>query len=283
MKLSKAITTYVDDVRVRRSKGTATAYESDLTQFQRSVTVDTVLHVTPEAIRAFLARGSAAGHSMGTLHRRLVVIRGFCRWGMRHGLWASNPADAVDQIRKPRQLPRPFSDDEVNALLSLELKPREALIRALLLYTGLRVSPICDIKIGDISFAPPEIRALVKGAKTQVIKLHPGLAELLRAYIAKQTDFKAYSFLLARWNGHHPQRRDLERITARWGQRAGVPNCIPHRFRHSFATKLLRNTKDIRLVQKAMGHEDISSTALYTLVTDAAEAKAVAELKWGPE
>ena len=281
MKLSKAITAYLDDLKLRKSPATVTAYESDLNRFRFYVSMDTVLHVTPEAIKRFLAATSDAGISMGTLHRRIATLRSFCRWGVTHGLWAASPAESVDQVPKPKRLPRPFSDDEVAALLALELQPREALVRALLLYTGLRVTPICTLKVGDISFVPPVLRALVKGAKTQVVKLHPGLIEQLRAYVTQHTDGKAHTFLLAQHAGHHPHRRDVQRMTARWGQRAGVLGCTPHRFRHSFATKLLRITKDLRVVQVAMGHEDIASTTIYTLVTDESEAAAIAKLDWG--
>jgi len=283
MKLSKAITAYLDDLRVRKSAATVTAYESDLNRFRFYVPMDTVLHVTPDAIQRFIVATSAAGIKNATLHRRIATLRSFCRWGVKQGLWASSPADHVEQVAKPKRLPRPYSDQDVNALLALELDPREALIRALLLYTGLRVTPICDIKVGDVSFMPPVIRATVKGARTQVIKLHPGLAELLRAYIAKHTDLKAYSFLLARWPGHHPLRRELERITWRWGQRARVADCTPHRFRHTFATKLLKNTRDIAMVKKALGHEDVNSTMIYTFVTDQDEADAVAGVSYGTE
>ena len=85
-------------------------------------------------------------------------------------------------IPKPKRIPRPFSDDEINALMALDLTPREKVVRALLIYTGLRVSPLCSIKLGDISYAPPAIRVLVKGSKLQVVKMHGGLAELVKTY-----------------------------------------------------------------------------------------------------
>jgi len=102
------------------------------------------------------------------------------------------------------------------------LQPREKVVRALLIYTGLRVSPLCSIKLGDISYAPPVIRVLVKGAKIQVVKMHGGLAELVKAYAVAHIDLKGQTFLLAHYPGHHPHRRDIERMTARWGERAGV-------------------------------------------------------------
>lgn len=280
MKLTKAIAAFIEEISRSKAPLTVTAYESDLNRFRFHVQMDTVLHVTPDAIRRWLAASSAEGNGMATLHRKIATMRTFGRWGVKRELWTTSPAESIEQIRRPKGLPRPFSDDEIASLLALELPPREDIARALLLYTGLRVSAVCGIKVGDVSFAPPAIRALVKGAKIQIIKMHPALVEMLKVFITRETDGKAYSFLLANSPRHHPRRRDVERMTTRWGARAGVPNCTPHRFRHSFATKLLRTTKDLRLVQRAMGHEDISSTAIYTLVTDEAEAAAIAMLSW---
>lgn len=283
MKLTKAIAAFITYVRDERKYAalTVTAYESDLHRLQFHVPMDTVLHVTSDTIKRWIAASSAEGNSPATLHRKIATVRTFGRWGVRVGLWTKSPAEDIEQIPKPKGLPRPFSDAEVAAVLALDLTPRETITRALLLYTGLRVSPICGIKVGDISFAPPTIRALVKGAKVQVIKLHPELVEALRSFVTKHTDGKAYTLILANSPRHHPHRRDVERMTQRWGERAAVPNCTPHRFRHYFATKLLQQTGNLRLVQRAMGHEDISSTALYTFVSDDEEAAAVAQLNFG--
>ena len=75
-------------------------------------------------------------------------------------------------------------------------------------------------------------------------------------------------------------RRQLEDLTHRWGHAAGVPHCLPHRFRHTYATRLLRAGVDIRLVKELLGHEDIKSTVIYTEVTDAALSEAVLRLPW---
>jgi integrase/recombinase XerD len=198
---------------------------------------------------------------------------------VRNGIWLQNPSDRIDQVRRPKYLPRPFSDAEINAIWALDLTPREAIVRHLLLYTGLRVSPICALKVGDIVFSPATIRAWVKGAKHQVIQMHPELVEPLQSFIRNHTDGKAHSLLLTD-GGRHPERRVIERMTRRWGQRAGVALCLPHRFRHTFATQLIRSGINPRIVKEMLGHEDFSSTMLYTLVTESDEATAMAKLSW---
>jgi site-specific recombinase XerD len=150
-----------------------------------------------------------------------------------------------------------------------------------LLMTGLRISPACALKVGDISFDPPTIRALVKGAKVQVIEMHPALRDLLYNYVLAETDLKGQTYLFRNSRGRPLNRKTGEKLLKAWGQRAGVPNCLPHRLRHTFGTELLVKTRDLRLVQEAMGHEDISSTAVYTKVTQDRLREGIGQLPWG--
>ena len=87
------------------------------------------------------------------LHRKQACLRMFARSGLTLGLWTAHPTAALASIPKPKRVPRPFSDDEINALMALDLVPREKVVRALI-YTDLRVSPLCSTKLGDISYAP---------------------------------------------------------------------------------------------------------------------------------
>ena len=122
---------------------------------------------------------------------------------------------------------------------------------------------------------------LVYGSKLHVVKMPVRLAELVKTYAVAHTDLKGQEFLRAYSPRHHPHRRDIERMTARWGELASVADYTPHRFRHTFAAWLLRTTKNLRLVQTALAHSDISDTALYTLVTNEEEAGAIGELDFG--
>lgn len=281
MRLSQAKEAFLKSLQGNKSKATIAAYDSDLTRFIGYVVANSVLAFTPDRVQDYFNLLASEGLKRATLHRKMSAIRMFARFGLIHGLWTADPTARLPRIPKPKRMPRPFSDDELAALMGLPLEPREKVIRALLIYTGLRVSPLCAIKLGDIDYAPPRIRALVKGAKIQVVKMHPGLAELVKAYAVAHTDLKGQSFLLGRHPGHQPRRRDVERMTDRWGVAAGVVNCTPHRFRHTFATRLLRETGNLRLVQQALAHESIEDTALYTLVTGGQEAEAIGGLDFG--
>jgi len=282
MRMSSAVAEWLTEVKTQHP-GTATwtAYKSDLHRLVSFASIDTILHFTPELCRNYFASISSQGIRPSTLHRKMAAVSEFGKWGVRNKLWHANPMDGVARVRRPRHLPRPFSNDEMARLFALDLEPVERVMRGMLFLTGLRVTPLCKLKVGDVSYDPPTIRAWVKGAKTQVIQMHPALKDLLYSYTLAHSDLRGQSPLLAQPNGRPYHRKTIERITAEWGVRAQVPACLPHRFRHSFATRLLEAGVDIRLIKEAMGHEDISSTAIYTQVTDAKLAAAIGKLdKW---
>ena len=280
--LSSAITAFISDLKVRKSKLTVIAYQSHLRRLAAKAPVDSVRCFMPELIRLELQTASAAGIKMSTLHGKRACFNTFGKWGVKHGLWVKNPVDDIEPIRSPQHAPRPFSTDELVRLAALRLPAKQAMLRLILTLTGLRVTPICHLKVGDVSFRPPEIRAWVKGAKMQVILLQPILAETLRAYITKHTDGKAQSFLFPNRRGGPMHRLAVEGFTKHWGAKAHVPACTPHRFRHKFATDLYDRTRDIRIVKEAMGHADIGSTIVYAEVTNHQLRSALETLAWPP-
>lgn len=281
MRLSAAIDAFIDSL-IDKSPLTRSAYKSHLTRLAANAGADSVLRFTGELVSNHLLWASSQeNRRMSTLHARMAAFRQFAKWGVKNGLWQRDPLVALDSIRRPKTMPRPFSEDETRRLLALDLPSMENVARALLFFTGLRVTPLCGIKLGDISYEPPTIRALVKGAKVQVIQMHPDLKDLLYGYTLAATDLKGQTPLLRKKSGAPLRRRDLEKLTHEWGLKAGVVNCIPHRFRHTFATGLLKATGNLRVVQEALGHADPASTMLYTQVLGDDVAAAIKRLPWG--
>lgn len=183
-------------------------------------------------------------------------------------------------IKRPKHLPRPFHDEEAARLLALELPPMERTLRAVLFGSGLRATPICGLRVGDVNETPPQLRAFVKGSKVQVVPIAPELRDLSVSYAVALGRLKAQDYLFRQRSGKPITRRELEDTTHRWGVAASVPDCLLHRFRHTYATRLLRAGVDIRLVKELLGHENIKSTVVYTEVTDAALSDAVLRLPW---
>jgi site-specific recombinase XerD len=136
------------------SAATRTAYESNLNILVALATVrakDTVFALTPALVRSYFVELSVKDLKLSTLHRRRASIAEFIRWGVRKRLWNADSLNEVPEIRKPKTLPRLFAEDERDRLMALTLPSEERLLRAMLYYTGLRVSAICEVRVADIS------------------------------------------------------------------------------------------------------------------------------------
>jgi integrase/recombinase XerD len=267
MQLRKAIWEFIEHAKaVRRSPDTIKAYEADLHLLQVHIISedrDTVLAVTGDRLASFFAKQSAKGYALGTLNRRRSNIASFLKWGVKRRYWLATPMDEVDPLPRSRTLPRPYSKAERERLLALPLSPQENLLRALLYYTGLRVTPISQLRAQDIEMSDGtwRIRSVGKGSKTHVIGVIPEL----------QAAFKGYTFtgvyLFGYEDGTPWKRRAVERRVTLWGLAADVKPCTPHRFRHTLATMLLEKGVPITQISKLLGHADISTTMIYTEVS----------------
>lgn len=284
MRLTKAVEWWVTELKMTdKSRGTISVYESDLRRLaDLAKPLDVIQSFDADLCLRFMTEAREAGCIQSTLHRKQSALSSFAKWGIGKRLWLANPMDEIPHVKKPKHLPRPFQELEQQRLLALALPPYERLVRALLFFTGLRVTPICGIKVGDISLGgdQPHLRALVKGAKIQIVKLHPELVALIAAYLTDHPELRLSHYLLATKRGRSPRREVIEAMTAMWGLNADVPDCEPHRFRHAFATELLNQGVDIRVIRDAMGHADISSTMIYTKVSDAVLTREIGKLRW---
>jgi site-specific recombinase XerD len=232
---------------------------------------------------------SKKGLTMSTLSRRRATINEFGRWGARQRYWERSPVEDLPKIKKPpRPLPRPFTEEERDRLFALELSEDERVMRALLYFAGLRVSEVCGLHLGDITLGtldePGTLRPRGKGSKERVLPIAPGLFPILRDYVLARSSLNPRDFLLTQKDGTPWRRRSAERRTARWGTAARVHDCTPHRFRHTFATDLLRQGTDIRYIQALLGHARLDTTEIYTQVANPELVKAVNRLRiTGPD
>lgn len=282
MRFSKAIDTFIADLEAaKKSPATRHGYQTDLLKLLPLLRRDTVLDITPEALRDAMRTWSSQGLAQNTLFRRQTAIRAFCRWARKQRMWAENPTDLMDTIGQAECLPRPFEREEADRIWALELPPVEDLCRALLLFTGLRVEGVCSLTIAAVSADMSQLRAMGKRGRVQMIEVHPILADKLAAHLLTRQGAKPYDPLLARPSGLRISRRTVEKWTQRWGQAVNVLHCTPHRFRHLFGSELLESTGNLRTVQEAMGHASIRSTQIYTRVRSSTVRAAILTLPWG--
>jgi integrase/recombinase XerD len=261
----------------RRAPKTVEAYRRDLTQL-RGFLGKPVATATLEELERYTAQLRADGLSGATIARRTAAARSFYRHQQLLGARDDNPAAAIKLPRRAKPLPKTLSPGEAERLIQAAAgtQPRALRDHALveLLYgAGLRVSEAVGLEKAGIDLDDRLVRVIGKGGKERVVPIGRHAAEALRRYLARgrpylDTRHRPELFLNAR--GGALTRAGAFLILRKLAEKAGLdPHRVhPHLLRHSFATHLLEGGADLRSVQEMLGHADLSTTELYTHVTD---------------
>ncbi|MEX2644655.1 MAG: tyrosine recombinase [Gaiellaceae bacterium] len=261
----------------RRAPRTVEAYSRDLQGLARSLDHSPAT-ATTEELELWIADLRAQGLASSTVARRIAASRTFFRHLVLLGHREDNPAAELDLPRRTRKLPRTLSAGEAERLIEAAAgtTPRALRDRALveLLYgAGLRVSEAVGLDRTGIDLDDRLVRCLGKGGKERIVPIGRQAAEALRLYLARGRPFldtrhRPELFLNAR--GGPLTRAGAFLIVRRLAEKAGLePQRVhPHLLRHSFATHLLEGGADLRSVQEMLGHADLSTTELYTHVSD---------------
>jgi integrase/recombinase XerD len=264
-------------IAAQRSPRTVDAYRRDLSALALFLEAP-VGDVTTEELERWLASMRAAGLASSTVSRRLAAVRSFFRHQVLLGARADNPAAAIRPPRRPRALPRTLSPSETERLIDAAngTMPRTMRDRALveLLYgAGLRVSEALGLQKASVDLDERIVRVLGKGGKERIVPLGRPAAEAVRRYLAlgrPHLDRRHRPDLFLNARGGALTRGGAFLILRRLAEKAGLePGRVhPHLLRHSFATHLLEGGADLRSVQEMLGHADLSTTELYTHVSD---------------
>jgi integrase/recombinase XerD len=261
----------------RRAARTVDAYRRDLAQLA-AWRRGPVSAATTEELERWLAELRAAGVAPTTVARRVAAVRAFFRHQLLLGVREDNPAAALQLPRRTRTLPRTLSPGEAERLIDAAAgtTPRAMRDRALveLMYgAGLRVSEVTGLQRRSVDLEERVVRALGKGSKERLVPLGRPAVESLRRYIAMgrpHLDTRSRPELFLNARGGPLTRAGAFLILRRLAEKAGLdPQRVhPHLLRHSFATHLLEGGADLRSVQEMLGHADLSTTELYTHVSD---------------
>ncbi len=261
----------------RRAPRTVEAYRRDLERLGRFLG-GPISAATADQLEQYTAELRAEGLSAATLARKTAATRSFFRHLQLMGARADNPAAEVSLPRRTRTLPRTLSPGEAERLIDAAAgtTPRALRDRALveLLYgAGLRVSEATGLEKGGVDLDDRAVRVSGKGGKERVVPIGREAVEALRRYLSRGRPYldrrhRAELFLNAK--GGPLTRSGAFLILRRLAGTAGLEEgrVHPHLLRHSFATHLLEGGADLRSVQEMLGHADLSTTELYTHVTD---------------
>jgi len=225
--------------------------------------------------RALLARAIAPRLAAGGA-RRLSSLRRFYQYSMRHARIAEDPCARVEAPRIGRSLPTTLSEAEVEALLEApDIGVREGLrdrtMLELLYATGLRVSELVNLKLGQVNHQQGVVRVMGKGGKERLVPLGESALDWLECYLRETRSQLLVAghgdALFPGARGGAISRQAFWYAIKRYAMIAGISKSIsPHTLRHAFATHLLNHGADLRVVQLLLGHSDISTTQIYTHV-----------------
>ena len=270
-----SIELFIDYLSIERglSPNTLQAYRRDLCQFRDWLKKE-FLQVDSALIGNYLATLREKGNKSRTLNRKLSVVRMFYKFLYTEGKIDHNPVEGVSSPRLGRKIPSFLSEKEVEALLEApsvdeEYGSRDRAILEVVYGAGLRISELVNLNLTDLNLKGGWVKVLGKGSKERIVPLGREACRWVRIYLRKRrietTD--KLSLFCNRY-GKRLSRQACWKITKKYSQKSGITKKIsPHTLRHSFATHLLSRDADLRFVQELLGHTNISTTQIYTHIT----------------
>ena len=281
----KIISDYSYYLRIERalSPNTVEAYTSDVDNFFSSVAAEPST-VSTRDILDYLAENARL--SKRSQSRLLSSLRSFFDWLVMEGDRKDNPCDPVDSPKLGRYLPEVLSVDEVTSIIdSVDLTKwtgkRDKAVLEILYGCGLRVSEAVGLKISNVYLDEGFVRVVGKGDKERIVPMGEMAASAVREYMAVRPDPASPQYddiLFLNRFGKAISRVALFNMVKNQAMAAGVNKEIsPHTFRHSFATHLIENGADLRVVQEMLGHESILTTEIYTHIDSSTWQRAILE------
>jgi len=281
----KIISDYSFYLKIERamSPNTVEAYTSDVESFL-SISGLEPSQVTSGDILDYLA--SCESLSKRSQSRLLSSLRSFFDWLVLEGDRKDNPCDAVDSPKLGRYLPEVLSVEEVSAIMdSVDVSTwngkRDRAILEVLYGCGLRVSEAAGLKISELFLDEGFVRVVGKGDKERIVPIGEMAVAALRNYLAARPEPASRQYddiLFLNKFGKGISRVSLFNMVKKQAMAAGIAKEIsPHTFRHSFATHLIENGADLRVVQEMLGHESILTTEIYTHIDSSTWQRAVLE------
>ncbi len=278
---------YLDYLEIEKGSSLRTLenYRRYLARFLEWAKIQDAQEITKDLVRQYhiyLNRLYGGSLKRSTQNYHLIALRSFLRYLAKQDIECLAP-DKIELAKQTEREIEVLSREELDRLLSAPLsipsktkpllKLRDAAILETLFSTGLRVSELCNLNKEKINLETGELSVKGKRGKIRTVFLSEKAREMLKKYLEKRKDIDPALFVNARKTSTTDQLRltprSVQRIVQKWAIAAGITKQItPHTLRHSFATDLLANGADLRSVQALLGHANISTTQIYTHITD---------------
>jgi len=250
--------------------GTATAVACDIGT--------SIIQADVNTIRAFLARLNQENYCKSTTARKLATLRSFYKFLMRRGRLETSPVAPIRTPKQEKRLPRCLDTEQINVLLNCPdtntlLGARDRAILETIYSSGLRVSELVGLNFADVDFLGEVLHIRGKGKKERLCPIGTCALQSIQCYLAlRDADSRKSHFdpqaMFINKHGQRLSTRSVRRKLDKYLLQAGLdPRISPHTLRHSFATHMLNNGADLRVVQELLGHQSLSTTQIYTHLT----------------
>lgn len=267
---------YLEFLEVEKglSVNTIEAYRRDLSNFlgfceERGI--EDLNNIKRGEINSYVLKLHDKKLTTTSIVRKIASLRGFFKWLCANDFCKTDPTLTLEQPKLPKRLPKVMTVQEMETILNQDLDELHTVILELLYGCGLRVSELTNICINDIDIKSKYLQCIGKGSKERIVPLGKKAVNALKKFLPVR-DFSVQKnkietkHLLVDDNGRILTRQDIYTFIHEQGEKIHK-HISPHTLRHSFATHLLENGADLRIVQELLGHSDVSTTQLYTHVS----------------
>ena len=264
---------YLDFLEIEKglSKNTLEAYRRDLSNFFDFCNDIDISKIQRTQINSYVRNLHEKKYSPTSIIRKIASLRGFFKWACANEKTKSNPTLTLEQPKIPQKLPKVMTAEEINSILNQDLSKLHRVIIELLYGCGLRVSELVNLKINDYDLNGKYLECTGKGSKDRIVPLGKKAISAIKNYLPeREYTLQKYNLqskqLLINEKGKQVTRQEVYTFIHEQGKKLHKA-ISPHTLRHTFATHLLENGADLRVVQELLGHSDVSTTQLYTHIS----------------
>ena len=273
----KYIEEFIDYLRFEKkySENTISSYKRDLNKLNSYLKKD-FIKLTKANIQKYI-QNLSKNESSNTISRTISSLKSFYKFLEINKYTNTNPLTTIISPKTARKLPKVLSEEEVNKLLDINLNNdfdyRNKAMLELMYSSGLRVSELINLTVNDVDLKNSLVRIFGKGSKERIVPLNDYATEALNNYILyhrpKLFKQKENNYLFLNNHGNQMTRQGFFKTLKKIAKEKGIKSELsPHTLRHSFATHLLKYGADLRSIQELLGHSDISTTQIYTHITN---------------
>jgi len=281
--MEELLSRFLENIEYQRgySENTILNYEIDIEEFFRFLekeNIKKIKEVDYSIVRFYLMDLYNKKYSRNTVSRKLSSLRSFFKYLHKKQIVYINPFTLVSSPKKEKRLPKFLYNEDLEKIFdipdeSIPLGQRDRVILELLYDTGIRIGELVDIKLNDINFSNKSIRILGKGNKERIVLFGVYLDDYLNNYLddgrLRLLNGKESEYLILNAHGKNITTRGVRLIIENIIKKACITtHATPHTLRHTFATHLLENGADLLTVKELLGHSSLSSTQVYTHVTN---------------